>query len=179
RKSRGLGAEAHEAPGQRVLEIRDPYQKPVHCRRERHVLEQQKQTNQQGGGRLLPAERIMSRTLVQHRKQFHDRNLLYLFSFDVDVNMNREELGFVPGGVRSNVFGRKGLSRAYHIARDRTISGLGFDAIDGTLSWGGDWIYWREDDLEISQVHASIHTSEGAEIHMFYDVIASLGPGGF
>src|SRR5262249_12361653 len=123
--------------------------------------------------------RIMSRTLVQHRKQFHDRNLLYLFSFDVEANMSREELGFVPGGVRINVFARKDLSRAYHIARDRTISGLGFDAIDGTLSWGGDWIYWREDDLEISQVHASIHTSEGAEIHMFYDVIASLGPGGF
>ena len=114
-----------------------------------------------------------------HRRQFHDRNLLYLFSFDVEADMNREEIGFVPGGVRVIVFARTDLSRAYHVARDRTVAGLGFAAIDGTLEWGGDWVYWREDDLELSQVRASIRTTEGAEIHMTYEVVASLGNGGF
>ena len=116
---------------------------------------------------------------LDHRRQFHDRNLLYLFSFDVEANMSREEIGFVPGGVRVVVFARPGLSRAYHVDRDRTVAGLGFEAIDGTLTWGGDWIYWRQDDLEQSQVRASIVTADGAQIHMFYQVVASLGHGGF
>jgi hypothetical protein len=114
-----------------------------------------------------------------HRRQFHDRNLLYLFSFDVETNMDREEIGFVPGGVQVTVFARQDLSRAYHVQRDRTVAGLGFEAIDGTITWGGDWVYWRQDDLELSQVRASITTTDGAVIHMTYEVVASLGPGGY
>lgn len=121
---------------------------------------------------------IRPRRLSQ-RKQFYERNLLYLFSYDVEANMSRQEVGFVPGGVELVVFAREDLSRAYHVDRDRTVAGLGFEAIDGTLTWGGDWVYWREDDLELSNVRASILTTEGAVIHMFYEVVASLGAGGF
>jgi hypothetical protein len=114
-----------------------------------------------------------------HRKQFLDHALLYLFSLDVESDMDREELGFVPGGVRVTIFARPGLSRVYHLARERTIPGLGFEALSGTLSWGGDWVYWREDDIEQSEVRASITLDDDAVIHMSYRVVTFLGPGGF
>jgi hypothetical protein len=114
-----------------------------------------------------------------HRKQFVDKALLYLFSFDVESDMDRQEIGFVPGGVRLNVFARPGLTRVYHVYRARTEAGLGFDSINGELSWGADFVYWREDDLELSQVRAALHTDDGAWIHMAYEVVAYLSPGGF
>ena len=113
------------------------------------------------------------------RRSFCDKALLYLFSYDVEANMDRDELGFVPGGVRVNIFARRDLSRVYHALRERTIPGLGFGAITGTLSWGGDWLLWREDDIEFSEVQMTIHTDDGATIHSQYPVIAYLGPGGF
>ena len=61
-----------------------------------------------------------------HRRQFLDKALLYLFSLDVESDMDREEIGFVSGGVKLTIFARPDLSRVYHLARERTIPGLGF-----------------------------------------------------
>lgn len=116
---------------------------------------------------------------MTHRRQFCDRALLYLFSFDVETSLDREEIGFVPGGVRVTVFARPNLSTVYHLYRARTIPGLGFDAITGTLTWGGDWLFWREDDIEFSDVRATINTHDNAQINMTYEIVADLGPGGF
>jgi hypothetical protein len=117
--------------------------------------------------------------LRPHRRTFLDKSLLYLFSYDVEADMDRQEMGLVPGGARVNILARPGLSRVYHVMRERTVPGLGFSAISGTLSWGGDWALWREDDVEISEVKMTIHTDDGGTIHGFYPVISYLGPGGF
>lgn len=114
-----------------------------------------------------------------HRRQLVDNQLLYLLSFDVEANLDRHELGFVPGGVRVNIYARPNLSRVYHVLRERTVPGLGFEAISGTLLWGGDWITWREDDLELSEVKAVIETDDHAVIHFSYVLIVHLGPGGY
>jgi len=118
-------------------------------------------------------------SMRDHRGYFHDKAMLYLLSYDVEANMDREELGFVPGGVRVNVFARENMSRVYHVARERTLAGLGFQPITGSLSWGGDWLMWRDDDIEHSLVKMAIKTDDGAVIHCSYDVKADLGPGGF
>jgi hypothetical protein len=114
-----------------------------------------------------------------HRRNLIDKSLLYLFSYDVEADMDREELGFVPGGARVNVFARENMSRVYHVARERTLPGLGFEPISGSLSWGGDWLFWRDDDTEHSKIRMAINTDDGAIIHCSYDVKADLGPDGF
>ena len=116
---------------------------------------------------------------MNHRRQLLDHATLYLFSFDVETSMDREELGFVPGGARVTLLARPNLARVYHLYRARTIAGLGFHAISGTLESGGDWLFWREDDLELSEIRATINTQDGATIHMTYGVVADLGAGGF
>jgi hypothetical protein len=119
-------------------------------------------------------------TLVsEQRRVFHDRTLLYLFSYDIEVDMDLQTLGFVPGGVRANVAARPNMSRVYHVMRDRTVIGFGSPAISGTLEWGGDWLYWREDDVEFSQVRLTIRTDDDETIHGSYKVITYLGIGGF
>jgi hypothetical protein len=116
---------------------------------------------------------------VPHRRVLNDKSLLYLFSFDVEADADQQTLGFVSGGVRINVQARPNLSRVYHILRERTIAGLGTSAISGVLQWGGDWLYWRDDDVGFSDVRFSIHTDDGAVIYGTYPVIGYLGSGGF
>jgi hypothetical protein len=115
----------------------------------------------------------------RHRRRFVDNVWLYILSYDVEANMDREELGFVSGGVRVNVFARENMSCVYHVARERTLPGLGFEPIAGSLSWGGDWLFWRDDDIELSQVKMAIKTDDGSVLHCSYDVKADLGPSGF
>jgi hypothetical protein len=113
------------------------------------------------------------------RRTLHDRTLLYLFSYDVEVETDRQTIGFFPGGVRFNMVAKRNLSRTYNVMRDRTIAGIGVAAISGALDWGSDWIYWREDDVEFSQVRLSITTDDGEHIQGYYPVVAYLGLGGF
>ena len=40
-------------------------------------------------------------------------------------------------------------------------------------------VLWREDDLEQSQVRASLSLDDDAVIHMTYQVVTNLTPGGF
>jgi hypothetical protein len=116
---------------------------------------------------------------VPHRRQFLNQATLYLFSFDVETSMDREDFGFVPGGTRVTLSARPNLARVYHLYRARTVAGLGFNAIGGTLTTGADSLLWREDDLEQSQIRATIVTQDGATIHMTYKVVADLGAGGY
>jgi hypothetical protein len=113
------------------------------------------------------------------RDQLLDAALLYVFSYDVEAQLDRAHLGFVPGGVRINIEAVPNRSCAYHVLRERTIGGLGVGAISGKLSSGGDRIFMREDDVEMSEVHMTIHTDDGAEIDVEYESVSWLGPDGF
>jgi len=113
------------------------------------------------------------------RSRYVDKSLLYIFSYDVEAELDRQEIGFVPGGVRANIFARPNLSRVYHVLRERTVPGLGFDAFSGSLEWGADWLLWREDDIEYTRVQATIVTDDQAMLHMTYLLVAYLGPGGY
>jgi hypothetical protein len=123
--------------------------------------------------KLAPGQDFEPRTAL------HDMALLYLFSFDVEVNTDRQNIGFVPGGVRINISARHQLSPAYQILRDPTVPGLGVKTISGSLLLGGDWSYWREDDVELSQVRLVIVTDDDQTIHANYPAVIGLGPGGF
>lgn len=115
----------------------------------------------------------------RRRSFFIDKTLLYLFSYDVEVDMDRQNIGFVPGGVLFNIKGRDDLSRAYHVLRERTVPGLGVAAITGAIVGGGDTVFWREDDMEFSVVRLSIATDDGETIHGQYPVVGYLGQGVF
>ena len=93
--------------------------------------------------------------------------------------MDRELLGFVPGGTRVTFSARPNLAPVYHLYRSRTIAGLGYTSISGTLTTGADSLRWREDDVEKSDIRATIVTQDGATIHMTYTVITDLGAGGY
>lgn len=113
------------------------------------------------------------------RHQLLDAALLYVFSYDVEAQLDHEHLGFVPGGVRINIEAIPNRSCVYHVLREHTIGGLGVAAIAGQLSSGGDRIYMREDDLEISEVHMTIQTDDGAAIDVEYENVSWLGPDGY
>ena len=113
-----------------------------------------------------------------HRRALLEKSLLYLFSFDVEADANRQNIGFVPGGVGVNIQARPNLSRVYHVLRDRSIAGTGSPAISGTIEWGGDWLYLREDDIGYSDVRFTIRTDDNAVIKGSYPVTCYLGPGG-
>jgi Protein of unknown function (DUF3237) len=115
----------------------------------------------------------------KRRSNLLDHAFLYLFSYDVEPQLDRENIGFVPGGQRINIFCKSNRTRAYHVLREPTIGGLGTGAIAGKLSWGGDRLIMREDDVEISQVRMIVHTDDGAEIEIEYESVSWLGPDGF
>lgn len=115
----------------------------------------------------------------EHRRVLLDKSLLYLFSFDVEADPDRQNIGFVPGGVRVNIEARPNLSRVYHVLRDRSIAGTASPAISGVIEWGGDWLFLRDDDIGYSDVRFSIRTDDNAVIHGSYPVTCYLGSGGF
>jgi len=116
---------------------------------------------------------------IQRRRTFLDKALLYLFSFEVEVEWGRQVIGFISGGVRLNIRSRLHQSRVYHVMRDRTVSGLGVQAITGRIGWGSDSIFWREDDVEFSKIRLVIQTDDGAAITCTYLVVGDLEPWGF
>jgi len=129
-----------------------------------------------------PAARKPANIVEQHparRSTFVDRTLLYLFSYDVEVERDAQTVGFFPGGVRFNMLAHRNKSRAYNVMRDRTVAGVGVPAISGELDWGTDWSYWREDDIEFSHVRMTITTDEGDTIYGSYPAVVYLGLGGF
>jgi len=112
-------------------------------------------------------------------RSFLDWNLLYLFSYDVELDLKaQEKLGAFPEGVRMNCFARRDLSHAYSVGRDATVAGSGVRAISGKIVWGGDALTLRDDDIASSDIRVAIQTDDEATIHMYYNLIGYVGPGG-
>jgi hypothetical protein len=111
------------------------------------------------------------------RKSLLDSDLLYLFSYDANLEMRRDEIGFVPGGVRVNVFAKPNETRVYHVARERTV--LGSKAIRGTVQNGADWALIRSDNVGVLDVRLALELDDGAFVFMSYPGLFDAGPRGF
>lgn len=113
------------------------------------------------------------------RRELLDWNLLYLFSFDIELDLNRQEkFGRFPAGVRINLFAKRDLSRVYNVGRETSVAGDGRPAISGKVEWGGDQALLREDDVGTCDIRLAIHTDDRAVIHLSYRLQGYLGPGG-
>ena len=92
------------------------------------------------------------------RRNFVPRNYIYVFSYDADLEMRREEIGFVPGGLRVNVFAKPDETRVYHALGETTV--LENKTLKGTVVWGGDWALVREDDIGLLDVKLTIQMDD-------------------
>lgn len=121
----------------------------------------------------------MTSPSLHKREEFLDWSLLYLFSYDVELDLEgQEKLGRFPEGVRMNCFARRDLSRVYNVGRESSVPGYGSRAISGKVIWGGDQLVLRGDDVATCNIRAAIYTDDGATIHMSYLLVGYLGPGG-
>jgi hypothetical protein len=113
------------------------------------------------------------------REELQDWNLLYLFSFDVELDLTKQEkIGRFTDGVRMNLFSRRDLSRVYNVGRERTLAGDGRPAISGTVQWGGDEALLGDDDVGSCNIRLAIKTDDHADIYLSYRLVGYLGPGG-
>lgn len=113
------------------------------------------------------------------RREFLDWNLLYLFSFDIELDLNRQEkIGRFSSGTRINLFAKRGLSRVYNVGRELSLPGDGRRSVSGKVEWGGDEALLREDDVGSCDIRSIIHTDDGAVIHLSYRLQGYLGAGG-
>jgi hypothetical protein len=117
--------------------------------------------------------------MSDHRRYFLDHALLYVFSIDIELGLDIEEIGVVPEGARVNLHCVPGSTRAYNIIRERTAAAPGYSAVTGTIVWGEDVGVVREDDVAVPAVRACIRTDDGALIETTYRGNLSLGMGGF
>lgn len=111
------------------------------------------------------------------RKTLLDRDLLYLFSYDANLEMRRDEVGFVPGGLRVNISSIPNETRVYHASRERST--LGFNSVQGTVTWGVDRALVRTDDIGVLDVRLTIRTDDGATIYSWYEGLFPSGPRGY
>lgn len=113
------------------------------------------------------------------QRGFLDWNLLYLFSFDIEVDVaGQEKLGRFEGGVRMNVFSRPDLSWVYHVGREAVLPGAGRPSISGKVEWGGDQALLGDDDVGWCNIRLKVRTDDEAIIHLSYKLVGYLGPGG-
>jgi hypothetical protein len=111
------------------------------------------------------------------RRSFVPRNYIYIFSYDADLEMRREEIGFVPGGLRVNIFAKPEETRVYHALGETTV--LENKSLKGTVVWGGDWALVREDDIGLLDVKLTMQMDDGESIDMVYRGVYPTGPRGF
>jgi hypothetical protein len=111
------------------------------------------------------------------RSALLDTDLLYLFSYDADLQMRRDIIGFAPDGVRFNVSALRNRSRVYNVARERTV--LGSKAIEGTILYAEDRPVIRRDDVGVLEVRLTIGTDDGAAIFSRYRGVFWTGDGGY
>jgi hypothetical protein len=121
---------------------------------------------------------LVSPAIRLQRTEFLDFSLLYVFSYDVEVDMGTEKFNSPSKGPRLTVKARTDLGSVYHVWRDSTISGLGFRAIAGRMLWGRDDVALRADDIVSSEIRVSILTGDQATIHLDYNIVGYVGPGG-
>lgn len=118
-------------------------------------------------------------TSLQTRGELLDWSLLYLFSYEVELDLQgQEKLGRFPEGVRMNCFARSDLSRVYNVGRESSVPGDGARSITGKVVWGGDQVLLRDDDVAMSNIRVAILTDDEATIHMSYFLLGYVGPGG-
>jgi hypothetical protein len=116
---------------------------------------------------------------LAERRELLDWNLLYVFSFDIELDLTRQErVGRFSGGVRFNLFSRRDLSRVYNIGREASIAGNGRPSIAGNVEAGGDEAFLREDDVGSCNIRLAIRTDDQAIIQLSYRLLGYLGPGG-
>ena len=113
---------------------------------------------------------------LEKRPYFIEKNQLYLFSFEASLEMNPEEIGFVPGGVRVNIRARPGTP-VYHVANERSFRGD--ETVRGEVVEGGDRAFMREDDVAVIDVRLTLKTDDGVLIHARYGGRLWLGTRGF
>jgi hypothetical protein len=113
----------------------------------------------------------------KHRRTLLDKDLLYVFSEDGNIEDGREDIGFVPEGVRIILHASPQDSRVYNVAGDKRM--LGEFILSGTIVWGGDSALARSDDLEILNVRIVIRTDDGAYVEAEYVGLFSPGPRSF
>jgi hypothetical protein len=112
------------------------------------------------------------------RRSFLERDLLYLFSFDTNLEGGREEIGFVPEGARVNVFSQTKDSRVYQVVQERVVEEV--QALSGTVVAGGDWPLLRSDlDIGTVDVRVVIRTDDNQIIHGAWGGVFPIGVGGF
>jgi hypothetical protein len=124
----------------------------------------------------------MSNTPTEHgnaRRELLDWNLLYLFSFDIELDVDRQEkLGRFPNGFRLHLYVNQGLSQLYNVGREKTLAGDGRPSISGRIHWGTDQVLLREDDVAACKVRLAVTTDDGAIIHLHYRLQGYVGVGG-
>jgi hypothetical protein len=113
---------------------------------------------------------------VQKRPYFIDKNLLYLFSFEANLEMKPEEIGFVPGGVRVNIRAKPGTP-VYHVMNEKSFRGE--ETLRGEVIDGGDRAFLREDDIAEIDVRLTIRTDDRELIYARYSGRLWLGTRGF
>ena len=111
---------------------------------------------------------------MNHRRYLLDKNLLYVFSEDGNVEQGREDIGLVPGGLRINVHSVPQDSRVYNVAGETLL--LGEKVLSGTIVWGGDFAFVRQDDIEALDVRVVIRSDDGALIEGEYCGVVAPGP---
>lgn len=111
------------------------------------------------------------------RTSLFERDLLYLFSYDADLEMRRDELGFVPGGLRVNITSKPNKTRMYHVARESST--LGFKAVEGTITSGIDRALIRNDNIGVLDVQLTMRTDDGALIYSEYRGLYPAGDRGY
>jgi hypothetical protein len=115
--------------------------------------------------------------MAEHRRNFIDRNVIYLFSYDVNLEDTREELGFTASGLRLNIFSRPRESRVYNVLGEQS-----FDAnkmLAGVITYGVDYARLREDDVAALDVRLQVRTDDGKDVLITYRGLFSVGPRGF
>jgi hypothetical protein len=114
------------------------------------------------------------------RTHFLDKALLYLFSYNTEIELTTQKIGVVPGGIRFNANGIPGESRVYHVMRERNQGGLGpgFKVVTGRVRVGSDSALYREDDVVVDEIRLIIETDDGALIGSKYRGTAYLRMGG-
>jgi hypothetical protein len=115
------------------------------------------------------------------RNHFLDKSLLYLFSYNTEIEANTQKLGVVPAGYRFNAAGTAGSSRVYHVLREQRQGGLGagFKTITGRVKIGSDSALYRTDNVVVDEIRMTIETDDGALIGSKYRGTAYLRMGGY
>jgi hypothetical protein len=113
------------------------------------------------------------------RHTFLDKGLLYLFSYNVEVDMDVDNIGLSPDGLRVNIRCIPNSGRVYHVLGERAVGGLGVPIVTGQLKDGVDHAVVRDDDVTMSNVRATIQTDDGELIDSSYPGVCFLGQGGF